>query len=309
MLTRVQGHNRALVDGRVVPRGFAVDTVELPSLIPGFRRMVREAAYDIAELPITTYLTAKAHGVPITALPIFPVRGFHHGAISVNRRAGISNAQDLAGRRIGVNRGYTVTSGVWARAILQRAGLDLSSVTWLLSGDEHVTAYRPPANVVPIAPERDIAEMLARGELAAAIGVVVEHPDVVPLFPAAEEAGIARLHDEGDYPINHVMVVRDDLLAASPGLAPALFEAFACAKRLYLAELRSGAIAAPDAADQLNLRVMEVLGDPLPFGVEANRTMLERLVGHTVAQGIIAAPMSLGTLFAADTLTLGDESG
>ena len=36
---------------------------------------------DVAELAIMTYLVAKAHGVAFTAVPVFLVRGFHHGAI------------------------------------------------------------------------------------------------------------------------------------------------------------------------------------------------------------------------------------
>mgnify|MGYP006196305171 CR=1 FL=1 len=55
------------------------------------------------------------------------------------------------GKRVGVNRGYTVTTGVWARGVLQdEYGVDLSKVTWVLSGDEHVAEYQPPGYVQPI---------------------------------------------------------------------------------------------------------------------------------------------------------------
>ena len=51
---------------------------------------------------------------------------------------------------MGVNRGYTVTTGLWARGVLQEEhGVDLSTITWVLSGDEHVAEYVPPSNVVP----------------------------------------------------------------------------------------------------------------------------------------------------------------
>ena len=70
---------------------------------------------------------------------------------AVNARAGIGDPKDLEGKRVGVNRGYTVTAGVWARGVLQdEYGVDLSRITWVLSGDEHVAEYRAPANVVPI---------------------------------------------------------------------------------------------------------------------------------------------------------------
>ena len=94
-------------------------------------------------MAITTYICAKAHGKPMTAIPVFLVRAFHHGAILVNTKAGIRSPKDLEGKRVGVNRGYTVTTGVWARGILQdEYGVDLDKVTWVLSGDEHVAEYQ-----------------------------------------------------------------------------------------------------------------------------------------------------------------------
>src|ERR1044072_738913 len=88
---------------------------------------------------------------PMTAVAVFLVRAFHHGAVLVNTKAGIRTPKDLEGRKVGVNRGYTVTTGVWARSILQEEyGVDLGKITWVLSGDEHVAEYDPHATVVPI---------------------------------------------------------------------------------------------------------------------------------------------------------------
>src|SRR2546421_10751845 len=170
-VTRTQGNNRALKDGTVKPKTFAFDFEEVDPLIAAFRRMVRGLEFDICEMAITTYICAKAHGKRMTAVPVFLVRAFHHGAILVNSNAGIRTPKDLEGRKVGVNRGYTVTTGVWARSILQdEHGVNLSKITWMLSGDEHVAEYRPPANVVPIEKGQKIEDLLAAGELAAAIG-------------------------------------------------------------------------------------------------------------------------------------------
>jgi 4,5-dihydroxyphthalate decarboxylase len=297
-VTRTQGANAALKDGTVAPPpGLAFDFEEVDPLIRAFRTMVRELDHDVCELAITTYLCAKEHGKPFTALPIFLVRGFHHGAILCNTKAGIREPKDLEGRKVGVNRGYTVTTGVWARGILAREyGVDLDRITWVLSGDEHVTEYRPPANVVPIEPGQEIAELLVSGELAAAIGVSVDHPDVAPLIPDAAEAGFAALRRSGHYPINHLVVVRDELLAADPELAPRIFDAFAQAKQLYLA---GGEL------DPLHARVREITGgDPLPYGLEPNRATLEELIDHAVDQQILARRPALETLFAPGTLDL-----
>ena len=131
-VTRTQGNNAALKEGRLRPRTFAFDFVEVPVLVHAFRRMVRALEFDICEMALTTYVCAREHGVRFTALPIFLVRAFHHGAILVNTKAGIESPRDLEGLRVGVNRGYTVTTGVWARSILQdEHGVDLGRVTWV----------------------------------------------------------------------------------------------------------------------------------------------------------------------------------
>ncbi len=304
-VTRTQGANQALKDGSVTPRGFAFDFEEVEPLIAAFRRMVRGLEFDLCEMAVTTYVCARAHGKRMTALPVFLVRAFHHGAILVNTKAGIATPKDLEGRRVGVNRGYTVTTGVWARGVLQEEhGVDLGKVTWVLSGDEHLAEYRPPANVVPIEPGKKMADMLASGELAAAIGIEIDHPDVKPLIPNALEAGLAALRERGHYPINHTLVVRDELLEAQPRLAAEIFEAFAEAKRLYVERLRAGRIEKPTAPDEVHRRVMQIAGDPLPYGIEPNRTVLEALIRHALTQGIITQPVPVDELFAPGTRDL-----
>jgi 4,5-dihydroxyphthalate decarboxylase len=297
-VTRTQGNNQALKDGTVRPRGFTFDFEEVPVLVQAFRRMVRGREFDVCEMAITTYLCARAHGKRLTGLPIFLVRAFHHGAILYNVKAGISVPKDLEGRKVGLNRGYTVTTGLWARSILQQEhGVDLSRITWVLSGDEHVAEYRPPANVVSIEPRKTLAQMLGTGELAAAIGVEVDHADVQPLIPDGLEAGLTALRERGHYPINHLIVVRDDLLEANPNLAADVFGAFAESKHLYLKRLKSGAIDAPTAVDRMHRRVLEITGDPLPYGIEPNRAVLEELIDHALTQGIITRRVAPEELF------------
>src|SRR6266496_2784759 len=302
-VTRTQGNNQALKDGTVAPSGVVFEFEEVPVLIHAFRRMVRELAYDVCEMAITTYLCARAHGKRFTALPVFLVRGFHHGAIVYNTRSGIREPRDLEGRRVGVSRGYTVTTGVWARGILaDEYDVDLSRVTWVLSGDEHVAEYRPPANVVPVAEGKDVAGMVATGELAAGIGVSVHHPDVATLIVEPEKAGFDALARRGLYPINHLVVVRDELLEKHPGLAADIFSAFADAKNIYVKRLRH--MDNPTGADLTYKRVMELIGDPLPYGVEPNRAMIDKLIDHAVRQRILDQPLALESLFHPGALEL-----
>ncbi len=302
-VTRTQGNNQALKDGGVKPDGFEFDFEEIPVLIDGFRRMVRGLEFDVCEMALTTYACAREHGTAFTALPIFLVRAFHHGAMVMNTDAGIQHPKNLEGRKVGVNRGWTVTTGLWARSILQHQyGVDLSKITWVLSGDEHVQAYRPPGYVQSMEKGRQMADMVASGELAGAIGVDIDVPSVKPLIPMAQQAGFDALRASGHYPINHLVVVKDEVLKAHPGVATAVFEAFAESKRRYVARLRDGSIAKPTAVDEMHRRVMDITGaDPLPYGLAPNRRMLDQALTSAVEQGILARAPTLETLFPAST--------
>lgn len=300
-----RGHTQALKDGPLTSSGFSFDFEEVPVIINAFRRMVRGLEFDVSEMAITTYICARAHGTRFTALPIFPMRAFHHGAIVHNTKAGIRSPKDLEGKKVGLNRGYTVTTGVWARSILQdEYGVDLSRITWVLSGDEHVAEYQPPANVIPVERGKKLEDLVLSGDVPAAIGVQIDSPDVRPLIPNAKAAGFHALRERGLYPINHTVVVKDDLLAAHPHLAVEIFNAFAEAKRPYLRRLAESSIAEPSTDDEVFGRVMEMTGDPLPYGIEPNRRMLDAIVQHAVTQGIIPRAVAIETLFPPTTHAL-----
>ena len=303
---RPDGHTEPLRNQTVRPKTFEIDYVDIPVLIQAFRRMVRGLEYDICELAMTTYICAKAYGKRFTAIPVFPARVFHHGAIVVNTKSGVRDPKDLEGKRVGVHRGYTVTTGVWIRGILQHQyGVDLNKITWLLSGDEHVAEFRAPSNVVPIEKGQNLEEMIVSGEIPAAVNVDIEHPDVKPLISNPAQAGFEALRTSGHYPINHTVVVRDELLDAHPGLAEDIFNAFAAAKRLYVERLRAGQIAAPTKTDERYKRVMEIPGAyPLPYGVAPNRRMIDTVMQYATDQKILERPFSMEELFAPGTLEL-----
>lgn len=304
-VTRRQGNNAALLDHEVSPVGFKLEFENVPVLVHAFRRMVRTLEFDVCEMALTTYLCAKEHGVRFTALPVFLVRGFHHGAIEVLKDSGISDPKQLEGKRVGIGRGYTVTTGVWARSILaDEYGVDLDSITWVRQGDEHVETYVHPDNVVA-APEGATMEgMLDAGELAALINVKHGREDIVPMIRDPLEQGMAAFVERGLYPINHLIAVRDETLAEQPDLAVALFEAFVESKRRYLDALTSGNIAEPTAVDAMHLRLCALDSDPLPYGIAPNRDALDTLVRHASAQKILRKPVDIESVFATRTLDL-----
>ena len=219
-------HTKGLKDGTVTAPGIQLEHVDVTPITGAFRRMCRTLDFDVSEMAITTYLTARAYGKPFTALPVFVMRQFHHAPIVYNVKSGVASPRALEGKKVGV-RAYTVTTGVWARGILATEyGVDLDEVTWVVVDEEHVREYEKPSNVME-RPGANLADMLVKGELAAAIGVgKVEAPDVEPLIANAADAEAAWYRKTGIYPLNHTVVVKDSLLQADPGLAPRLFQAF-----------------------------------------------------------------------------------
>lgn len=305
-VSRTQGNNYALKSGQVVPHQYPLHFEEVPVLVDAFRRMVRGLEFDVCEMALTTYVCARSFGKRFTALPIFLVRAFHHDAILYNTKSGIRVPKDLEGRKVGVNRGYTVTTGLWARAVLQHQyGVDLSKIEWVLSGDEHVEEFRAPANVRPIAPGVSMKDALVSGELAAVIGMDIVHPDIQPLIPDPQEAALAALREHHHYPINHLVVVKDEVLEANPGMAADVFDAFTRSKRLYVERLANGGITSPSQTDVTYRRVMDITGaDPLPYGIAPNRRTLEELMGYAVEQGVVERPLEIDSLFHRETLDL-----
>ncbi|MGC8512837.1 MAG: ABC transporter substrate-binding protein [Acidimicrobiales bacterium] len=305
-VTRTQGANRALKDSEVRVHGTELRFEEVPVLVQAFRRMVRGLEFDVCEMAVTTYLCAKAAGVAFTAIPVMLVRGLHHGATQVAAGSGVSSPGDLEGRRVGVNRGYTVTTGVWGRGILKdRYGVDLERVTWVRSGDEHVLGYQPPTNVVDLGSGESLQERLVEGDLAAVVGADIDDPRVISLIPDPERAAIDDIKAGGVYPVNHLVVIKDEVLRANPGVAPAIFEAFVEAKKPYLQHLATCEADTLTGLDRTNRLVWDATGsDPIPYGVEPNREVLEKLLSYAVDQKILASRVDLEDIFETSTLAL-----
>ena len=142
-----------------------------------------------------------------------------------------------------------------------------------MADEEHVDAFMKdaPSNV-----QYDLGaklpEMLADDALQVGVGLGrAESPDIKPLIPNAKAAAVESYAKTGVYPINHMIVVKDELLDANPWLAPPLFEAFAEAKRLWQEKTPP-----PNAHPARNI----VEGDPFPYGIEANRKALEAIISH-----------------------------
>jgi 4,5-dihydroxyphthalate decarboxylase len=291
------GHTAPLKDGTVGVDGLEFEFVDVQPIIAAFRRMVRALEFDMCEMAITTYMTALAYGKPLIALPIFVHRLFNHSALTCNTRSGVTRPAHLAGRRAGV-RAYTVTQGVWSRGLLDAEyGVDPDSVTWVLVDEEHVQEFNYPPNV-----ERRLGQnlgaLLRDREIDAAIGAgALDAPYIQPLIPdaaAAEEAWSRRV---GFSPINHLIVLHRRVYDTDPWLAQALFDAFTTAKTQSLDRLaREGA---SSASDEHVMRLASIAGgDPLPYGIDANRAALETIIDYAYRPHVLPRRYTPEELFA-----------
>ena len=295
------GQVAALKSGEVGVAGLELAFEDVKPMVDAYRRMARTAEFDICELAPTTYLVARARGVPITALPIPMTRRFRHAGIVRPAGSNIRSPKDLEGRRVGV-RAYTVTASVWTRGILiDEYGLDPDKVTWVTDDEEHVPDVALPRNVEQAPAGRKLSDLMQAGELDAGfagLAGIGEPPEGVAyqdLFadPAPLEADWFRR--TGIYPIHGLITVRNDVIAANPELPQALMDAFAEAKRRYLDRVMSGA--ADDPEDKRYRKLAAVVGDPLPYGFTANRASLEALVHYAHRLGFLPDPEPLEALF------------
>jgi ABC-type nitrate/sulfonate/bicarbonate transport system substrate-binding protein len=309
---------RALFDGEVkIPGADAVfEDARLASDV--FERMVRDQAYDIAELGLTFYLrTLDLADPPFVALPVFPARQFRHAAIFVNTQSGISKPEDLAGKTIGEFGTYGHDVGVVAKGILaDDYGVTPDQCRWLVGGADEPMApfdfvpFRHPADVDVTPDGRALGPMLAAGEIDALISarvpqcVVDGEPTVARLFPDYETVERDYFARTGSHPIMHTLVVRKAFLAEHPDVVRAVVQAFGEAKDAALTQYRRGALGQhvdlmiPWFTPLFERDDAMLRGDWWPYGVEKNRDTLDTFLRYFFEQGLGDRPRTCDELFA-----------
>jgi 4,5-dihydroxyphthalate decarboxylase len=243
----------------------------------GFKPMVREAAFDVAEMAIVTYLMAKSFDKPMVLLPNVVVARFQHAYALYNAKLGTLKPADLNNKRIGI-RSFTTTTGAWLRGILANDyGVDLDSIDWVTFEDAHVAEFRDTTVRAPAG--REIVQMLLDGELDAVLGEKVDRPGLRPLFPDAAAEEQAWFAKHGVLPINHMVVVSASLSKTHPEVV-----------REVLRLLRESAALAPAVAPR--------------FSDDEMRRSLELIIRYTAQQGLIPRAYAVDELFDDLTRTL-----
>ncbi|HZT24538.1 MAG TPA: hypothetical protein VFA57_02430 [Pseudolabrys sp.] len=271
-------HTLPLKRREITSPWLTLDFVEVTPMHKAFKPMVREHAYDASEMALVTAIQAKAYDKGLKLLPAAMLSRFQHGTMLYNAERGAIAPADLPGKRIGV-RSYSQTTGVWIRGILENDyGIDMSGVQWVTFEDGHVAEAEEPAGVIRADPGADITEMLLAGALDAAIygAALPKDERLRSVVPDPETAALAWYEKHRLVPVNHMVVVTQELARANPDAVAELY-------RL----LEQGKAA---AAKQGPL-------DTTPFGREANRPCLELLMRYAVQQKLVPRAFSVDELW------------
>ena len=78
---------------------------------------MQDNEFDICEMSVSSYLTAKSRGAPYTAIPVFLRRLFSQNQMFVSSAAKIKEPQDLIGRNV-CCRSFQTTVSVLAEGDL-----------------------------------------------------------------------------------------------------------------------------------------------------------------------------------------------
>jgi 4,5-dihydroxyphthalate decarboxylase len=313
---------RALFDGRVTVPGLRLVPVPLHSE-QSFPRAFGRAEFDVTELSLSSHLLQLSRGeAAYAAIPAFVSRAFRHGCIYTRAAAGITDAKQLKGRRVGIPE-YQMTLGLWLRGILaDDHGVDVNGLSWRTAGTNAAGRRERLPLELPAGPAgmdvRPIAGTLNDALLAGGIDAILSptepaafaagDPRITRLFPDPRAAAIAWHRRTGFHPIMHLIGIRRDILAREPGLARRLHDAFLEAKRLALADieadLRHSSLTQmlPFHAEEWAATKALLGADPWSYGVAANRAELEAICRWSHAQHLSRRRLSVEEIFTPDTL-------
>jgi 4,5-dihydroxyphthalate decarboxylase len=271
-------HTLPLKRGEITSPWLKLDFVEVKPMHKAFKPMVREHAYDASEMALITFLQAKIYHKGLTLLPAAMLARFQHGTLLFNKERGTLTPSDLPGRRIGV-RSYSQTTGAWVRGILQNDyGVDLSRVQWVTFEDGHVAEAQDPPGVMRAQPDQDMTQMLLAGELDAAIygAAMPNDPRLQSVIADPDVAAQAWYGKHGLVPVNHMVVVTDELARTNPQAVAELYRLLEAGKQA------AGGHGPVDSA---------------PFGNEANLPCLQLLISYAVQQKLVPHLLDVKELY------------
>lgn len=272
-------NTKALKTGEIRSSSVAFEFADVQVPNTAFKDVVRHLKYDVAELAIVTYLQAKAHGKPLVLLPAVIVGALPHPFLVCNAERGRISPADLKGKRVGI-RAYSVTTAAWVRGVLQNEyRVGLNSINWVTFEDPHVAEYSDPPTAVRAPAGKSLVQMLIDGEIDAGVvgGPDLKDSRLQPVIPNPNEAAQAWCKKYNALPINHMLVVKEELVKTNAAAVKEVFRV-----------VRESKQAMSPAGTAL---------DPIQFGLANIRRSLELIVEYSTQQGLIPLKFPVDDLF------------
>ncbi|HWP48381.1 MAG TPA: hypothetical protein VNM22_14545 [Candidatus Limnocylindrales bacterium] len=278
-------------------------------------RMVRGQEYDASEMTMGTYVLLRSLGqAPYIAIPVFLARFFPHSGIFVNTKANIHEPADLRGKKVGAPQ-YQMTTAVWTKGILQHDyGVMPETINWYL-GRAEVGLDLPPNikwQLIPQGTGKMLADLLIEGELDALFMPRVPPkfkngpPHIKQLFANPRQLEIEYYKRTGIFPIMHCVVIKESLYRENPWIAFSLYRAFCKARDICYEDLDQTLEGLKYMVPWLDMHmndVRQILGkDFWPYGIKANRKVLETFIEYMLEQHLIKKKLSVEELFCETTL-------
>ncbi len=309
---REYDHIRALANGQIQVDGVDLKFVHLSPPSQIFLRMLRDEAYDAAEMSLSNYMIALGKDDRrFVAIPVFPSRVFRHSYVWINTRSGIERPEDLKGKKVGI-ADYSMTALLFTRGFLQHEyGVAPQDIHWFRRRSEHVPIEIPAGiRIDSIGKDKTLDGLLEEGELDA---VAVTQPPrpflngsprVRRLFPDSRAVEADYYRKTKIFPIMHMVVIRRAIYEQEPSIAARLTEGFESAKRLAFEAYEEGLSAMPWSNLDLEY-ARQLLGDDIsPYGVTKNLPTLEAAARYSHEQGLTRRRFAIAELFAEETLEL-----
>lgn len=284
-----------------------VDGVELRRevLEPGhiFPRMLREGAWDVAEMSLATaYILAGQGDRRFVPLPVFPSRTFRHSALYVAAGSRLKGAAGLRGARIGVLR-YAMTTAVWVREMLARQyAVPLEGLRWVVG-----EASPHPDSVSPevVGGAAALEAMAVAGEIDCLVSgrapAALREGKLRRLFPDFLSEEKAYHKATGVFPIMHVMVAKREVLEKRADLARLLLGRFEEAKKRAeegFADFDLSIYPLPWMPAYVEDARQAMAGELWPYGVESNRNTLDAFARALASEGLVGRVLPAEEVFA-----------
>jgi 4,5-dihydroxyphthalate decarboxylase len=324
LATRAYDGVLAILGGRLSIPGFEFDFIETED-VPGMFAGMFKGQYDISEMSLGELIYYNSRGkADFVALPVFPSRMFRHGFIFCRADGGITEPQDLSGKKIGFLR-WVQTAAIWMRGMLtDEYGVSAADSEWYVASMHHWDDHDPGATVEPR--DGSVIRMIenggkntseracralfegqvdALGVTESQLALLSANDSVKKLFGNSRAVEAAYFRRTRILPIMHVLALQKNLADKHPELPAKLFRLYVESKK-WAQRWRSGIPSLVEAwpSDHLAEEQQVFQTDPWAYGLEANRHVLDVFFKYCHAQGISARPIVAEDLFHPSTTNL-----